>query len=105
MRIRIVYRRNLDMSEGKLSAQAVHAALGLAARLAFPAVLVTASVVVVQASDTKYNEAKNHVASHGIQYYSVTDAGRTEVPPGTETCFAYLDDGKDTATDGEPHEQ
>lgn len=84
MRIKCIYRRNLKMTEGKLAAQCVHAALGLAKM--FPeAGDPMHSVVVLEASDKKFNEAK------GPDVYVVKDAGRTEVEPGTETVLAILE--------------
>lgn len=81
-RIKILYRKNLKMSEGKLAAQSVHAALGLKGVNAFM------SVVVLQASDAKFEEAK---AQHP-EAWVVRDAGRTEVEAGTETCMAFIEE-------------
>lgn len=63
------------MSPGKLAAQCVHAAAlaGYTGGLA---------VVVLQASDVKFRDAKGVV---------VKDAGVTELEPGTETCKAYYE--------------
>lgn len=73
------------MSPGKLAAQAVHAALGLA-EIYEEAADPLMSVVVLGVSDTKFDEAQiEHLG------YLVEDAGYTEVAPGTETCFAFVE--------------
>jgi peptidyl-tRNA hydrolase len=84
MRIKILVRRNLKMSDKKMSAQCVHAALGL--YKANPQ--DHWSCVVLDASDNKFDEAK---AAHP-EAYVVTDAGYTEVPAGSETAIAWYED-------------
>ena len=77
------------MTPGKLAAQSVHAALGLARHAQVnPAI----AVVVLEVSDKKFREAVN---AHEDNYV-VFDAGRTEVPHGAQTCVAFLEE--------EPHE-
>jgi peptidyl-tRNA hydrolase len=85
MRIKILVRRNLKMSDRKMSAQCVHAALGL--RDKFPQHRHWACVVL-DASDNKFEEAK---IAHP-EAYVVTDAGLTEVPAGSETAIAWYED-------------
>jgi len=46
------------------------------------------SCVVLDASDKKFEEAKE---AHP-DCYVVTDAGFTEVAPGTETCLAFYEE-------------
>lgn len=87
MRIKILYRKNLKMSPGKLAAQSVHAALGLAT-IHPEAKDPMLSVVVLEASDKKFEESKT---IWGVDGYVVKDAGHTEVSPGTETCLAALE--------------
>lgn len=88
-RVKILYRENVKMTPGKLAAQAVHAALGLQAATLVKDELILArmSVVVLAASDKKYEEAKAASPEH----CAIRDAGLTEVAPGTETCFAFLE--------------
>lgn len=75
MKLKIYYRKNLQMSQGKLAAQCVHAA-GLAG---FSGQDVP--VIVLGLSDRKFDAMK---ASHPV----CVDAGWTELAPGTETAFA-----------------
>jgi peptidyl-tRNA hydrolase len=84
MRIKILYRKNLRMSPGKLAAQSVHAALLLASETRVNA---NASVVVLSCSDKKFEESKLNKRVVAV----VRDKGLTEVVPGTETCLAFLD--------------
>lgn len=89
LRMKIVARKNLKMSEGKLAAQCVHAALGLRTNVWSPCPEdPNMSVVVLLVSDAKFEEAKQSRRTTG---YLVRDAGYTEVAPGTETCFAFYE--------------
>lgn len=82
MKLKVIYRRNLKMSSGKIAAQSVHAAIGLGC------VDPMISVVVLAMSDTKYYE----MVSSKNKIYRVYDAGHTEVDPGTETCAAFYEE-------------
>jgi peptidyl-tRNA hydrolase len=73
------------MSPGKIAAQSVHAALGLA-QVDNRAFSPMHSVVVLDASDKKFEEAKTNFPN-----YVVKDKGITEVAPGTETVLAILE--------------
>lgn len=75
MKLKILYRKNLKMSDGKLAAQCVHAGRGLGGPEAD-------AVIVLGVSDTKFRE-------NCERGYVVVDAGRTELEPGTETCVAF----------------
>ena len=81
-RIKIYYRRNLEMSAGKLAAQCVHAALAL------PKASPLQSVVVLSLSDVKFQAAKEAHPEAQI----VHDAGLTEVDRGTETVMAFYEE-------------
>ena len=85
-RIKILYRKNLKMTEGKLAAQSVHAVLGL--NLETVQLTPDLSVVVLGVSDTKFGEAE----AEQDPSYTVYDAGYTEVPAGTATCVAFLEE-------------
>ena len=84
-RIKILARKNLKMSSGKLAAQAVHAALALTSLEKLDPLQ---SVVVLEVSDRKFNEKINGEGKLAV----VRDAGYTEVEPGTITCLAFLED-------------
>jgi peptidyl-tRNA hydrolase len=84
-RIKILARKNLKMSSGKLAAQSVHAALALTSIEKLDAMQ---SVVVLEVSDAKFNEKINAEGKLAV----VRDAGYTEVAPGTITCLAFLED-------------
>jgi peptidyl-tRNA hydrolase len=80
MKLKIIYRKNLKMSPGKIAAQAVHAATGIKHTDDLM------SVVVIGVSDKKFNE----LLPTGERFI-VQDAGYTEVNPGTVTCAAYYE--------------
>lgn len=82
MKIKVLYRRNLKMTAGKLAAQACHAVIGLGVQDN------TLSVIVLAMSDKKYYE--NIDLLQKTNHYRVIDAGYTEIEPNTETCVAYL---------------
>ena len=79
MKLKILYRKRLCMSPGKVAAQAVHAALRM------PKGGDTLPVVVLGVSDKKFEQQKNHAE------VIIADAGLTEVAPGTETCLAFYE--------------
>ncbi len=84
-RIKILARKKLNMSAGKLAAQSVHAALALATQTELHPMM---SVVVLMVNETPFNNAKTDNKIVAV----VRDAGFTEVEPGTETCLAFLED-------------
>jgi len=107
-RIKLLVRKNLKMSPGKIAAQCVHAALGLNKLLTedpakmlgeyLPCVLNgMESVVVLEVSDKKFGEAQDTYCD-GAMYHGdepiciVKDAGYTEIPAGSETVLAFLED-------------
>lgn len=83
-KIKVFYRRNLKMTPGKLAAQSCHAVLGLSPED------YGDTVVVLTASDAKFFELIDTLKQKGIKHHVVTDAGRTELEPGTQTCVAYV---------------
>lgn len=95
----IVVRKDLNMSPGKIAAQVAHASIGAwkgaseRARKAWEK--EGAKKVVLQAnSREQLLELKEKAGK--LPKCLITDAGMTEVPPGTETCL-----GLGPATDGE----
>jgi peptidyl-tRNA hydrolase len=93
-RIKILARKNLRMSEGKLAAQCVHAALGLY-KLAPER---HHSCIVLQVSDKKCEVAITALSQPLpdsallAPFYLVTDAGYTEIESGTKTCLAFYEE-------------
>lgn len=86
------------MSPGKIAAQCIHAALGLNQRLAdkdrcFDYLDSQMSVIVLEVSDAKFEQAKQErMFLLEEPFYCVRDAGYTEIPAGTETVLAFLED-------------
>lgn len=81
MKLKIIYRKNLKMSPGKLAAQAVHAAT-LIGHIDYQM-----NVVVLAVSDKKFKEIVEQEKA-----FVVRDAGHTELTPGTETCASFYGD-------------
>jgi peptidyl-tRNA hydrolase len=82
MNIKVYYRRNLKMSEGKLAAQVGHCVIQIALNSYGPR--VPDKIVVLKASDVKFEELKS-MADH-VQ----VDLGYTEVDPNTETVLGIV---------------
>jgi len=81
MKIKVVYRKSLKMSPGKLSAQVCHAVLGLGVSG------VAHKIIVLEARDTKFWEQVKE-----NQAYVHHDAGFTEVDKDEVTCAAWVED-------------
>jgi PTH2 family peptidyl-tRNA hydrolase len=81
VRTYIFMRRDLKMRRGKEIAQACHAVLGLGVE--------DQATVTLQAANERDLVLVSALAlEKGWPCYSVRDAGRTEVEPGTVTCTA-----------------
>jgi peptidyl-tRNA hydrolase len=85
MTINIRYRKNLNMSRGKLAAQCVHAVLML------DHASYTEPVIVLGVSDIQFDLCKNYYKVHVVR-----DAGLTEVPPNTETVLAWREEEQES---------
>lgn len=79
MKIKVIYRKNLKMSPGKLAAQTIHAAMGLANPR--PDI-----VVVLGVSCKKFWELVDEK-----DCYIHRDLGLTEVEAGEVTAAAWVD--------------
>src|SRR5271163_1820487 len=94
-RIKILVRRNLKMSPGKVAAQSVHASLALASIMnASPdelMMMANLTTVTLDASDQKFWNAKKELDEVGIPCYAFEDAGYTEVEKNTVTVMAFLE--------------
>jgi len=109
-RIKILVRRNLKMSPGKVAAQSVHAVLALASIMkASPAELLqmaNLTTVTLDASNQKFWKVKKELEENGIPCYAFEDAGYTEVENNTVTVLAFLEpDPKGDAREAESHER
>lgn len=80
MNIKVYYRRNLKMSEGKLAAQVAHCV----SAITLGRNQLAHKVIVLKASDTKFNELKEQAE------YIQTDLGYTELEPYTETVLGIV---------------
>jgi len=85
MKIKVIYRKNLKMTEGKLAAQVAHAVIGLGVDNHLM------SIIVLGMSDKKYKDTLSYLDQF---YYEVSDFGYTENPAGTKTCAAYYEEEK-----------
>lgn len=81
MKIKVAYRRNLNMTDGKLAAQVAHAVKNLGPTPK------DCDIVVLKASDNKFNE---YIDEHPECYVQV-DKGLTEVKPDTRTAVAWIE--------------
>lgn len=80
MRVKVIYRKSLKMSEGKLSAQVAHAVIGLG--ITDP----TCTIIVLGMSDTQFG-----IQTQDSVCYIHEDYGLTEVKNGEKTCAAWLE--------------
>ena len=78
------------MSPQKLAAQVAHVAKELG-RKRPDSIPQEDSIVVLTASDNKFNEIKRSISDSNIVCWLQIDNGLTEVPAGTETCFGYIE--------------
>lgn len=91
MRIKVIYRKNLKMSEGKLAAQVAHAVKNLCIQARNGGVATTdeiwnCDIRVLMMSDKKFDELIAEKPCY-VHY----DKGLTEVEAGTETCAAWIE--------------
>ena len=80
MRIKVIYKKNLKMSEGKVAAQVAHAVKNLGKTP------IDCNIVVLKVSNKKFNEL---VLENDC--YVQTDKGLTEVESGTQTAAAWIE--------------
>jgi PTH2 family peptidyl-tRNA hydrolase len=92
----LVIRDDLAMSPGKVAAQCVHAALGACRRIGEydPQRLISwemsgEATICLRCTSQTHMEALSAAANNaGLPSYVVSDAGRTEVEPGSMTVLA-----------------
>ncbi|MDY0294074.1 MAG: peptidyl-tRNA hydrolase Pth2 [Candidatus Methanomethylophilaceae archaeon] len=91
----ILMRNDLKMSKGKIAAQAAHAAVNcaFASKKKDPRSFDRwysggqAKVVLKVSSERELFEFKAAADAQGLVNSVITDAGRTEIAPGTVTCL------------------
>lgn len=95
MRIKIYYRKNLKLSPQKLASSCAH----IGSQLGYYHSCLgedydpqDVTIVVLMASDTKFNEIKNEIQQYDdILSHLHVDKGLTQVEPDTEICFGYIE--------------
>lgn len=94
----VIVRRDLDIGKGKMAAQSAHAAVTAALysqkhdKKMFRKWLDQGQKkVVVRAEniETLYR-FKDTLENAGIKTFLITDAGLTQIPPGTVTCLGTV---------------
>ena len=90
----VLVRTDLDMGKGKMAAQVGHASVELALRAqkmdrkAFDAWMSAGQkkVVLKVANKDEMIRYMNEARSSGLYTCRITDAGRTQIEPGSQTC-------------------
>ena len=91
----LIVRTDLDMSRGKIVAQAAHAAVEVALKARGTAMFerwrqAGSRKISLIAPDLDTLDYISSKCANGIVSHMVKDAGHTEVPPGTFTVLAIL---------------
>ena len=91
----IVIRTDLEMGKGKIAAQVGHACVLGAQNVRkshpdwFNEWWTGQEKIVVKVQSLKeLEEVKKHVIELGLPWSEVTDAGHTQIAPGTTTCIS-----------------
>ena len=91
----LIVRTDIDMSRGKIVAQAAHAAVEVALKARGTAMFqrwrqAGSRKISLISPDLETLDHINSKVAHGIVNHMVKDAGHTEVPPGTCTVLGLL---------------
>lgn len=81
IRVKVIYRKNLRMSEGKIAAQVAHSIIGLG--ITDPRCII----VVLGVSNNKFKEL-----TQNRECYIHHDLGLTEVDNGEKTSAAWIEE-------------
>ena len=91
----IAVRTDLDMGKGKIAAQVGHACVLAAENVRkshpdwFDEWWTGQEKIVVKVENLKeLEEVKKHAIDIGVPWSEVTDAGHTQIAPGTTTCIS-----------------
>jgi PTH2 family peptidyl-tRNA hydrolase len=93
----LAVRTDLPLSRGKLAGQAMHASgwLHLIVQAQNPALMEayiadnTPKITVRADNAAALDRVEREAREAGIPYYTVADAGRSEIPPGTRTVCIF----------------
>lgn len=87
----IIVDQDLELSKGKLAAQAAHASLGAYRKAHSDAISSWEGQgekkVILEVGDNSLKDLKRQAERNKIPAHIVKDAGRTEVKPGTVTAL------------------
>jgi peptidyl-tRNA hydrolase len=86
LKIKVIYRKNLKMSEGKVAAQVSHAIIGLD-KIILNKITIDCTIIVLKVSDRKFFELTQINKNCYIQH----DWGLTEVKEGEPTAAAWIE--------------
>jgi len=89
MKIKVYYRKNLKMTDGKLAAQVGHVCKELGRMM--PSDPENDVIIVLGVSDAKYKELSLQYQTTSYWWYQQVDNGMTEVIKGTPTAFGYVE--------------
>jgi len=92
MKIKVIYPKNLGMSEGKAAAQVAHAVRRLSLGVFYDTDNYDDTIIVLKVSQTKFNNTITDLLDENIPIFIQTDSGYTEVPAGTKTAVAWVVD-------------
>ncbi len=96
----ILLREDLDMSKGKMIAQACHASLKAYRKADKQAVkeweVSGEKKIVLKVDEQSLQEKRMDAEASGLTVSSVKDAGKTELKSGTETALAIGPDKEDS---------
>ena len=99
MVIKIYFRKNLKISAPKLAATCTHIGNQLGQKylslghVKGHSVPKDDVVIILRASDKKFNEIKEDVISQdSLSYHLHIDNGFTEIPPNTEVAIGWIED-------------